>query len=625
MRFTDTINASSLNRRRFLGASSAITAAILSGATLPAGAGAQDSTRDFQTAWPYPVPPTGHFNVLGSGSIMGPPNIYGDMIWLPMALYTWSTQEWMPLMATNWGFIADESMVLPAEPEDPGYLTGLGLVEPDATIFQVRLREGVVWSNDEPFTSRDVLTTYSIQRLRSDVVWQYLESIEAVDDYTVNFVMKQPSTVVQRYILRMSPQSTAIYGEWATQVDEIFASGGTLDDPEARQLLDQFNEFRPSEVIASGPFTIDMDSITNAELYLVKNDQAWNADQVAFDSIRNFNGLDDSINAIILSGEIDYATQSFTPAVEQELVQTGQRIIRPPVYTGPAILFNYGRYPQFGDTRVRHAFAHVIDRQQNGFVALGESGVPVQYMSGISENTIGDWLSQEDIDALNQYPVDTDQATALLEEAGWTRDGASWVMDDGSPAQFEILIPVNSPDWSASGMDAAEQLSAFGIEVTVRAVPVAQQAVDTDLGNFDLSVRYWGNSNNPHPHFSFAQSFFNHNTLARNAGGEGMQFPLIQETEVAGEVDLEQLTLDAADGLDEEAQRENVTILAKVFNELLPSIPLFERYGNNSVLEGVRAGEWPPDEDPVYLNSPYADGIVTIFMLRGDIQPVEDV
>lgn len=623
MHSTNTIHTPSLNRRRFLGASTALTAALLSGATLPAGSSAQDESRDFHAAWPYPVPPSGHFNVLGSGSIMGPPNIYGDMIWLPMALYTWSTQEWMPLMATNWGFLADQSTILPPEPDDPASLTGLGLVEPDATIFQVRLREGALWSDGEPFTAQDVLTTFSVQRLRSNVVWQYLDSIDAVDDHTVNFVMKQPSTVVQRYVLRMSPQSTTIFGEWATQVDEIFASGGTLDDPEARQLLDQFNEFRPTAVIASGPFTIDMNSITNAELYLVRNDQAWNADQVALDRIRNFNGLDDSINAIILSGDVDYATQSFTPAVEQELVQTGQRIVRPPVYTGPAILFNFGKFPQLLDKRVRQAFAHVIDRQQNGFVALGESGVPVQYMSGISENTIGDWLSEEDIAGLNEYLFDTDRATALLEEAGWSRDGDLWVMDDGTPAQFEIMIPVDSPDWSAAGMDAAEQLNTFGIEVSVRAVPVAQQSVDTDQGNFDLSVRYWGNQSNPHPHFSFTQSFFNHNTLARNSGGEGMQFPLVQETDAAGEVDIEQLTLDSADGLDEEAQRENVTLLAQVFNELLPGIPLFERYGNNSVLEGVRTGDWPPDEDPVYLNSPYADGLVTIFMLRGDIQPAE--
>ena len=616
------IDTIATTRRRFTAGSAGLMAALLSGATLPGQLSAQEEGGAvFNAAWPYADPPTGHFNVFGSGAIMAPPNIYGDMVWLPFGLYTWTTQEWMPLMATNWGFVADGSTALPAEPEDPQNLVGLGLLEEGATTFQIRLREGATWSNGDPFVAQDVLTTFSVMRLLNNVVWNYLESVEALDDHTVNFVMHTPSTVVQRYVLRTSPQATALYGEWATQVDEIIAGGATVDDPEALQLLDRFNQFRPEEVIASGPFTIDIPSITNAEMTLVRNESAWNADQVPFDAILNFNGQDDSINAIILSGDVDYATQSFTPAVEDELVNNGQRIIRPPVYTGPALLFNYGRYPQLMDKRVRQAMAHVIDRAENGFVALGESGVPAEYMAGISEATIDTWLDESTLESLNRYEYDTDAATALLEEAGWTMDGDRWVMADGTPAEFEILIPVESPDWSAAGMNAGEQLTAFGIPCEIRAVPVAQQSADTNAGEFDISVRYWGNSSNPHPHFSFTQSFFNHNTHA--AQGQGMQFPLVQETEVAGEVDIEALTIESAAGLDEEAQLETIATVCQVYNELLPNIPLFERYGNNSVLEGVRVAEWPSDDDPIYQNSPYADGIVTMFMLRGDLQPAE--
>ena len=53
---------------------------------------------------------------------------------------------------------------------------------------------------------------------------------------------------------------------------------------------------------------------------------------------------------------------------------------------------------------------------------------------------------------------------------------------------------------------------------------------------------------------------------------------------------------------------------------LLPEIPLFERYGNNMISE-KRVQPWPADDDPIYKNSPYADGIVTILMLTGKLQP----
>ncbi|HLU37161.1 MAG TPA: ABC transporter substrate-binding protein [Thermomicrobiales bacterium] len=612
---------SHVNRRQFLAGSTALSAAILSGAAMPLAGAAQEGEGQFNAAWPFEAPPTGHINSFVPASIIGPNSVYGFALWLPLAFYTWSTEEWMPQLATNWGFLAAGSDPLPAEPEDPSHLVGLGLIEEDATVFQIRLREGMVWSDDTPITAQDVLTTTSILRHRSDVMWDYLESVEAVDDYTVNFVMSRPSTVVQRYVLKMQLRPTSTFGEWATRIDEMIAAGNDPESPEWAQLLDQFNQFRPESMVVSGPFTIDLTSVTNAELSMPKNNKAWNADQVKFDRIRNFHGSGEGIYAVILNGEVDYATQSFTPAVEQQLIETGQRIVRPPVYQGPAILFNFAKFPQLLDKRVRQAFAHVIDRAQNGQVALGESGVPVQYMSGMSDQMIGDWLDQADIDTLNQYEPDQDMATSLLEEAGWTKDGDAWVMADGTPAAFEMLIPVESPDWSAAGMDAAEQLSLFGIEVTPRAVPVAQQSLDTDQGNFDLSVRYWGTPSNPHPHFAYSQSLFSHNTLARNAGGEGIAFPLVQDTDVAGEVDLEQLTIESAEGLDTDAQRENVAVIAKVFNELLPNIPLFERFGNNSVLEGVRVASWPDDDHPIYQNSFYADPIVTMLMLSGELEP----
>ena len=75
--------------------------------------------------------------------------------------------------------------------------------------------------------------------------------------------------------------------------------------------------------------------------------------------------------------------------------------------------------------------------------------------------------------------------------------------------------------------------------------------------------------------------------------------------------------------MDTEAQRADIAVIAKVYNDLLPRIPLWERYGNNSIIEGERSGPWPPDDDPIYQNSPYADGIVTMLMLQGRIGPAE--
>jgi peptide/nickel transport system substrate-binding protein len=195
-------------------------------------------------------------------------------------------------------------------------------------------------------------------------------------------------------------------------------------------------------------------------------------------------------------------------------------------------------------------------------------------------------------------------------------------MNNGEEARFELSFPAEYADWSASGTDAAEQLTNFGIICEPRAVSFTQHPIDVDMGNFELAIRGWGSSSNPHPHFSYTTAFYTHNTLAVNNGGEGIAFDLNQETEVAGAVDINQLVVDSALGLDEQAQIENLTTIAQVFNELLPKIPLFERYGNNAALEGVRVAEWPADDALILQNSPYADGIPTILMLTGELPPV---
>jgi peptide/nickel transport system substrate-binding protein len=185
-----------------------------------------------------------------------------------------------------------------------------------------------------------------------------------------------------------------------------------------------------------------------------------------------------------------------------------------------------------------------------------------------------------------------------------------------------MLTPAEYVDSATSAQNAAEQLTKFGIKTTVRAITYTQFPVDLDKGNFQLALSGWGASTNPHPFFSYDNNLFLHNTRAINNGGKGMAFDLKQKTDVAGDVDLEKLTLDSADGLDEGAQKANVAKIAKVSNELLPIIPLYERYGNNAALEKVRVQAWPADDDPIMQNAPYADGIVTMLMLTGRLKPV---
>ena len=243
-------------------------------------------------------------------------------------------------------------------------------------------------------------------------------------------------------------------------------------------------------------------------------------------------------------------------------------------------------------------------------------------MIGMSDNHVARWVPEDVVPTFNTYPVDTAKAEALLLEAGWTKEGDAWYTPDGNRASFELSFPAEYADWSAAASAATDQLVTFGFEIEPRAITYTQQPIDVDQGNFELAVRGWGSSSNPHPHFSYTQALFVHNTLAVNNGGNGMAFPLVQETDALGEVDLEDLVIQSAAGLDESAQQEAIAEIATAFNELLPMVPLFERYGNNAALEGVRIKAWPADDDPLLKNSFYADGIPTILIYTGKLEAV---
>jgi peptide/nickel transport system substrate-binding protein len=284
---------------------------------------------------------------------------------------------------------------------------------------------------------------------------------------------------------------------------------------------------------------------------------------------------------------------------------------------------NLDKLKEFGDKRSRQAIAYAVDRNQNGTVSLGKSGKGVKYMAGFSDLFVPDWISEADQKKLNTYEYDQNKATELLQAAGWKKQGDTWMTPDGKAAEYELIFPAEFADWSAAGQNLAEQLTKFGIKVTPRSVTFTQEPDQIDKGDYQLGIQAWGASTQPHPHFSFVQDLFTHNIpIAANKGGKGMGFELKQKTDTLGDVDIEQAVVNAGLGLDEAAQKENVTKAAIAFNELMPMVPLWERYGNNPALEKVRVQSWPPDSDPILQNAPYGDNFAVMLLLTGQLKPV---
>jgi peptide/nickel transport system substrate-binding protein len=543
-------------------------------------------------AWPYSVPPTGHFNTFAAGGmLMG---IYQDLFEPPLAVLIWSQNAYEGMVAESFGYDDDGNYV-------------------------VTLKDGYTWSDGSPISADDLMATFNLFRLRGDAVWSALTGIEKVDDRTVKFLMDSPSTLAERRILITNLRPASVYGELANRAAEMIATGATRQDEAWTSLLQELTEFRPEVFVSGGAFVMDTSTITEANVTANLNPGGVGADTTNFTRVTLWNGETEVVTPLVANEELWYITHGIPPTTEQAFVDQGIDILRTAMFTGPAMYFNHSVYP-LNLPEVRKAIAYVIDRQQNGFVSLGESGVAVELMTGMSDALADIWLSEETIDSLNTYDVDHDAATELLESVGFSKgaDGI-WVDDQGNPLAFELIFPQEFADWSAAAENAIAQLNAFGFNITGRGVQFQQQEQEVYDSNFQIAIRNWG-IGEPIPGLSYLQPYDRYNgqgELAGQAGG-GMRFDN-NVTYSGGTINVRDVALASGQGVDTEAQAALVEQLAISYNELLPAVPLWERYTNNAL--NRKYLDAPAFTDPIYINDTTADAWMPYLIITGGIGP----
>ena len=553
--------------------------------------------RNFGADQSFDLPPKGNFHTLSgvTGSIPTNLGYLNDMIMLPGGIYNWEKQQYYYLLA-------DESSAL----------------SPDGLTFNYKVREGLKWSDGSALTAKDVYNTFVMRYAMQQPVFNYIKDIELVDDSNVKFTLNSPAPIAVYWIMRERPASSAQYSAVVEDAAALFKKKAAPDSDEAKALSARIAEVKIDQPIVSGPFTINTSTMTNSQLTLILNNNGYRADKVGYDTITVHSGSTETITPLVLSGDVHYATDGFPVATTKQFEQQGYTILRPPTYTGPALFFNYNKLPEFKDKRVRQAFAFFLNRNEMGTISLGDSGKGVRYMTGLSDNAIEKWVTPEAASKLTAYDLDEARATQLLQEAGWTKNGNQWVTSEGKPAQYDLVFPGDYVDWAATGQSLAEQASAFGIKITPIGVDSSQQEVDVQGGNFQLAIQAWGASN-PFPTDSYNATLINFN-YPMLGEGKGTGFGLQVETDVLGPMNLEQEVRDSAFGTPEE-QVAKTTRLAQAFNELLPVLPLVERFGNNPVVTNKVAGF--PEKSDYYMNSFYSDNFVPVFFYEGMLSPVQ--
>jgi peptide/nickel transport system substrate-binding protein len=548
--------------------------------------------------WPYTLPPEHHLNAYASGgpnSNLG--NVYRGLVELTPAFYLWASDEYEGILAESWGFTDD------------------------ATAYEITFRDDVTWSNGSAFDAEDVLTTYALGRLTGWSQFNFIDDVEQVDDYTVrfHFIDGEPSLQAERLLLKEYIVSDDTYGELADRATELFETEADSESDEWQSLLTELQEFRPDELVATGPYTYTLDDVGDSFKTLSWQPNSIYSDTVNFGELKLWAGETDSTTPLVLSEELAHSTNVYPPSTVESFQEAGIDIITIPRGYGPALLFNHNVAPW--DTKaVRQAVALVIDRDQNAFLTNGFGAAATETMSGILDSNAQVMLPEEVLSDLDPYNYDTERATELLESAGYSRnDDGIWADADGNTLSAEWVFPAEFSDFAAATQDAIAQMNDFGFDISARALPWQEVPDLISAGDFELSVWSWGLGS---PLAS--RHFYNpiqRWTTALSDDQPGLGIPM--DVEYDGETyNLDELINNVNNGLDADVHKERAGLVARIINDEMPYVPLNIMLSAEPFNTNLIAGQ-PTDDDPILQNPTGSDHFIILYILNGQLSPTE--
>jgi peptide/nickel transport system substrate-binding protein len=573
----------------------AVVAATALGVAPMASRASEAPAGTYLGTWPYKLPPEHHFNAYGGGLDDNLGVIYRQMVTLAPAYFVWAENRYESVLAESFGFTDDNKS------------------------YTIKFK-AANWSNGKAFSADDVLATYAVGRIMGWAQFNAVSEVQKVDDLTVKFMFKaDASLLVERQLLKEMINSAEVYGELAKEATDLVASGKASDSEEWKALRTKITEFRPAELLATGPYTYTLEDVNDQYLTLKWQPNSLFSGMVKFGEIRLWAGETDATTPLVLSGDIAHSTNVYPVATQQAIADAGIRLIVQPRMYGPALLFKHDVYP-FNVKEVRQAIAYLINREESAFLTNGFGATATKYMAGLLDSSVPTLMNQADIDKLNLYEQSSEKASELLTAAGFSLNAdGKWADKDGKTIKAEYKFPAEFADFSAAAQNAIDQMNAFGFEITARALPWQQTADDIRAGNFELSVWSWGNTS-PFASRQFFGPTQRFNYVSFTDGRVGMNFQMKLNYN-GTDIDLNEMINAASNGLDPEVQKQRAGEIALIINDLMPFVPLNVILSTEPFNEKLIAGA-PADGDPILAN-PSTDHFVIWYLLNGKLSPAQ--
>lgn len=439
----------------------------------------------------------------------------------------------------------------------------------DGTALTVSVRQGVTWTDGEPFTAGDVAFTFN-RVSETDALNDggTAPTAEATDDATVVITYAESSYL---------EGPNALARTWIIP-EHLFT--------DVEDLATYANE----DPIGTGAFQLD--DFTPESYLLLANPNYWEEGRPGIDGVRAITTSgNQSATDQWLAGDIDYmsaAIPNLEGHVEKnpDLAYTNTGISQAALFA--ASNTELGCEGPQTDVAVRKALYYGMDREQLSKLAFFDLGTDISPSFALPERD-ADFIDPSiELAPWNAQP---EEAKKVLEEAGYALGSDGIYAKGDVRVSMTVSCPTGWSDFVTALDTLAQQFKEIGIELIPQQVSVNEWNDAKAKGTFQLVIDSVGQGPAPDPYYPYRNQFSTESTVPVGENGNPYQnITRFSDPDVDA-------ALDAAAATDDpEVKKEHYFLIQKRLVEVMPAIPLLI---GSSLTEynTSRATGWPTADD----------------------------
>jgi len=242
----------------------------------------------------------------------------------------------------------------------------------------------------------------------------------------------------------------------------------------------------PQELKFSGAFVVD--EVLENEVHLARNEEWLHADDINWDQVTLvMQNNTQAQNALLQNNEIEMVTNH---QPNENVVDSFPNNMQnfPYGFGDTTNLLPQGQHPHFGKPAVRKAMLQAINAEALLSIANSYTTGPMNEAPGLHAQSEERFIDEDTMSNYVEYPYDLDAANQRMQDAGYSKEGGTWVSPEGDELTAELITPADDLQMEQT---ISSMLTEFGIETSARSITDTQFGSRLDNGNFELAIRPW--------------------------------------------------------------------------------------------------------------------------------------